>query len=258
MKRKNYDGSEYIERPDLNKCPDCGCYFGGANCPLCGKPCPEEYKAGNRKPEEKPKPQKVKVISSHPWYHTWWFIAVIMFLSPLVGVILLATSARKTWVKILVSLLIISPYIIFFVISYGSILFAGLGNMNSVPVDTSLTRVEYVAACEDLDGEEYFRNCQEYAEDFVTLSVIVEERIVDSGPDSYGSGYNVYYFCSPVDGGDINILIRDCSQDSRRNYLVGDMITVFGEGAGEVTIYGEAYTPVSAPCVYAAYIDKQN
>ena len=26
-----------LDRPDLNKCPDCGCFFDGDNCPLCGK-----------------------------------------------------------------------------------------------------------------------------------------------------------------------------------------------------------------------------
>ena len=44
-----------LDRPDLNKCPDCKCYFAGDNCPLCGKPCPEEMKAGNRKPPKKEK-----------------------------------------------------------------------------------------------------------------------------------------------------------------------------------------------------------
>ena len=39
-----------LDRPDLNKCPDCKCYFAGDTCPLCGKVCPEEMRAGNRKP----------------------------------------------------------------------------------------------------------------------------------------------------------------------------------------------------------------
>ena len=41
-------GSEELDRPDLNKCPDCGCFFSSDNCPLCGKPCPEEMRAGNK------------------------------------------------------------------------------------------------------------------------------------------------------------------------------------------------------------------
>ncbi|MBE6616731.1 MAG: hypothetical protein E7627_02120 [Ruminococcaceae bacterium] len=257
MKRKNYDGSEYIDRPDLNKCPDCGCYFGGQNCPLCGKPCPEEMKAGNRKPEAKPKPQKVKVVGSFAWYHTWWFIAVMMFISPVIGIILLATSPRKTWVKILVSLLIISPYIILIATTYGSLLFIGLSNKTQVPVDTSLTRTEYIEACDEVDVEAFYRDYSEYAEDYVALNVIVEEKITDSNIDSFGSEYNVYYLCSPVGGGDYKILVRDCVQSAKRNYISGDVITVYGEGAGQITVYGMGNTPVSAPCVYAAHIDVE-
>ena len=44
----SYDSDE-LDRPDLNKCPDCGCFFAQDECPLCGKPCPEEMRAGNRK-----------------------------------------------------------------------------------------------------------------------------------------------------------------------------------------------------------------
>ena len=36
--------------PELNKCPDCETFFADANCPICGKECPEEFRAGNRKP----------------------------------------------------------------------------------------------------------------------------------------------------------------------------------------------------------------
>ena len=45
-----------LDRPDLNKCPDCNCFFAGNNCPICGKECPEEMRAGNRAPV-KPKKQ---------------------------------------------------------------------------------------------------------------------------------------------------------------------------------------------------------
>ena len=80
-------GSEELDRPDLNKCPDCNCFFAGDNCPLCGKECPEEFRAGNR---EKVKQQKhrrgrgserVEFIS---WYHRWWFIILMLFVAPVV------------------------------------------------------------------------------------------------------------------------------------------------------------------------------
>ena len=36
--------------PELNKCPDCETYFQTPCCPLCGKECPENMRAGNRAP----------------------------------------------------------------------------------------------------------------------------------------------------------------------------------------------------------------
>lgn len=253
MKRKNFDGSEYLDRPDLNQCPDCGCYFGGENCPLCGQPCPEHMKAGKRGPMKKPKPEKVRVVNSFRWYHTWWFIAVMFALSPIIGVILLATSPRKTWVKILVSVLIISPYIIFFAISYGSIIFLGL-IPGQEPVDTSLTKSEYIEVCDGVEVEEFYRNYSEYKEDFVTLTLVVEEKIVDESYDTINFEYNTFYLCSSVGNGNIKILIRDCVQEAPRNYIPGDVITVYGEGVGEITVYGIGWTPVSAPCINVAYI----
>ena len=33
----SFDPEDELDRPDLNKCPDCGCYFASDECPLCGK-----------------------------------------------------------------------------------------------------------------------------------------------------------------------------------------------------------------------------
>ena len=52
-----FDDDVELDRPDLNKCPDCNCFFAGDNCPICGKVCPEHMRAGNRAPV---KPQKKK------------------------------------------------------------------------------------------------------------------------------------------------------------------------------------------------------
>ena len=43
-----FDNDEELDRPDLNKCPDCGCFFESLTCPICKKVCPEEMRAGNR------------------------------------------------------------------------------------------------------------------------------------------------------------------------------------------------------------------
>ena len=87
--------NDMLDRPDLNKCPDCGCFFSQDNCPLCGKPCPEEMRAGNR---AAPKKQKYKYDNGYrsvqfiDWYHRWWFIALIAFVSPIVSSICLLSS----------------------------------------------------------------------------------------------------------------------------------------------------------------------
>ena len=102
----SYDGEE-IDRPDLNKCPDCGCFFAQDECPLCGKPCPEEMRAGNRKAV---KVKKTKASSGRVtfinWYHSWWFILVMVFVFPLAALVLAASSQNKKWVR--VTLIVIS------------------------------------------------------------------------------------------------------------------------------------------------------
>ena len=53
----SFDPEDELDRPDLNKCPDCGCYFATDNCPLCGKVCPPEMRAGARvEPKKRKKP----------------------------------------------------------------------------------------------------------------------------------------------------------------------------------------------------------
>ena len=98
--------SDEMDRPDLNKCPDCGCFFVQDTCPICGKLCPEEMRAGNRKPV-KQKKNRGSVGSGRVvfvnWYHSWWFMALMMFIFPLAAIILLATSPYKRKHKIMIS-----------------------------------------------------------------------------------------------------------------------------------------------------------
>ncbi|MBQ1846954.1 MAG: hypothetical protein II135_03030, partial [Clostridia bacterium] len=73
-----YDIDDDHDIPELNKCPDCQTYFEGDNCPICGKPCPENMKAGNR-PAVKQKKRKrpsgdTGRVTFINWYHSWWFI----------------------------------------------------------------------------------------------------------------------------------------------------------------------------------------
>ncbi|MBQ8475065.1 MAG: hypothetical protein IJ499_05325 [Clostridia bacterium] len=251
-----YDSDE-LDRPDLNKCPDCGCFFAGENCPLCNKPCPEEFRAGNRKPPKKVKKRNAsnRTVTFIEWYHSWWFIILMLIFMPFVGVILLLTSPHKKAVKIGVASV---------AIVYGIVTTVGIGNIVTKitniwnkPVDTSLSRDEYIAECVDVDAEEYYRSVGQYEDKFVSVELKVKEKIVDSDGYYKGDKYCTYYVCTDNSGGEFKILIRDCIQDGSRNLIAGDVVTVYGEGAGEITIWDMEYDSYSAPCINVAFIEEQ-
>ena len=117
--------SDELDRPDLNKCPDCRCFFDGDNCPLCGKLCPEEMRAGNR---AKVKIQKKRNhgngrVSFIPWYHSWLFIILMFFVMPIVGIILLCTSPYRLRIKVIVIISLVIGYILVSVIVMPLILY---------------------------------------------------------------------------------------------------------------------------------------
>ena len=105
-----FDSDNDNDRPDLNKCPDCGCFFAQDNCPLCGKLCPEEMRAGNRKPPKKERHKKGRTngrVTFVEWYHSWWFIILMLFVMPVVGIILLFTSPHRTLWKVLLTVAVV-------------------------------------------------------------------------------------------------------------------------------------------------------
>lgn len=248
-----FDPDNNIDRPDLNKCPDCECFFAGDNCPLCGKECPEEMRAGNRKPVKQDKRRRSSGsgrVTFIEWYHSWWFIVLMSFFSPVIGAVLLFTSPHKKKAKIT----FVALAILYFVVQmYGFGLISGIVNLFDKPVDTSLSREEYIAVCEEVGVETYYRSAGLFEEKFVAVTVTVVERTENMDGYYNNEKYNTYYICSDAEG-KFEILIRDCSQDGLRNYIPGDVITVYGEGAGNCSIFDEEYNAYSAPCVNAAYV----
>lgn len=97
-----------VDYPELNKCPDCETFFAAERCPLCGKLCPEEMRAGNRK---KVKARKKRRRSGNgrvqfvPWYLTTPAIVVALFVQPVIGLVLLWMGNWKLWLKIVVTVL---------------------------------------------------------------------------------------------------------------------------------------------------------
>ena len=249
-----YDNSDALDRPDLNKCPDCGCFFAQDTCPLCGKVCPEEMRAGNRKPV---KQKRVRYRSDRvtfvEWYHSWWFIILMLVLFPIIGIVLLATSPHKRSVKLTV-IAIAAAYTILSSVGIGNI-FYRVTDLFERPVNTSMTREEYVAECDAVDAEIFFREAVAYEDDFVCMTLVVEERFTDYELYYAEKKYPTYYVCRDVKSG-VTIYVRDCQQKGAQNLLVGDVITIYGEGAGNVDVYDQNYMLRSGPCIHMAYVTR--
>ena len=248
-----HDPGSEIDRPDLNKCPDCGCFFEQDECPLCGMTCPEEMRAGNRKPVRKSRVRNSGSgrVTFIEWYHSWWFIILMMIFMPIVGIILLATSPHNKSHKIAV----ISVAVIYSVISFMGAhnIIENIKGMFETTVNTSLSREEYIDACEEVSPEQYYRSTESYDGKFVTTTLTVTERVTDV----YGSKSSTYYICRDADSDkDFEIIIRDCILDEESKFIAGDVLTVYGEGAGEATVMDSTYNEHILPCINVAYATR--
>ena len=234
-----------LDRPDLNKCPDCDCFFASDACPLCKKICPEEMRAGNRKPvKHKKKKHSSGRVTFISWYHRWWFIILMLALFPLVGIILCITSPHNTWKKVLcIALYLLLPTIIGGSVMIGTILVGEIFGQDFV--DTSLSKEEYVAACEVVTPEEYYRSPASYEEAYISITLKVERREVSDSA--------IYYVCTDPDNSEIVILVRDYFIEDQQNFLSGDLVTFYCQYSpttARVAVDGVEYV---APFLYAAY-----
>lgn len=237
-----FDNPQELDRPDLNKCPDCECYFAQDNCPLCGKECPEEMRAGNRK-----KPKKAKRVDPYAnrvrfiaWYHSWWFIIIMTVINPLIGVILLFTSPHATkhkviFVVVCVALVlvvaIVIPLIIHAVMSIQmKLLFNTISGESNYP---DLSREEYVELCTPVTPQKLYTEGENYERQPVAVKLVVTESVVNE------KGMRILY-CEAEYGPSLSFVVRDCSDNSIGNVTVGDVIMVYGEfySSNTVTING--------------------
>ncbi len=249
-----YFDSDELDRPELNKCPECECYFATEECPLCGKICPEEMRAGNR---AKAKPPKKRRNSSGrvqfiPWYHTWWFILLMLYLMPVAGIILFFTSPHSKKSKIIAASVVVGVYVLGGLIAiFGSGLLSNL--FYDPPVNDNVSRGEYVQLCEEMDVESFYRNANDLGR-YITMELVVIEKEVEHSVDVYDIGAT-YYRCRDLNGGELVIYIQDCNLDTPLQFLPGDMIRVYGESAGMISfLQGSSYSE-ELPCLYMAYCD---
>lgn len=249
-----YGEEEELDRPDLNKCPDCDCFFAGEKCPLCGKVCPENMRAGNRavvKPKKRKGSSDSGKVVYLNWYYSWWFIILMTLFMPIVGIILLITSHHDTWKKVLFGV-IAALYMIGSFFGFGRI-FSGISDIFDSPVDKSLTREEYVEKCEGVTPEEICRSIDGYEDKFLCVKVRVIEKVTYLDKNYNEKNY-VCYLCEDVAGGEYKLVIRDCLLENQQRFVAGDVITVYGEGADECEVCNTSFNHTIAPCINMAYV----
>ena len=251
----SFADDEELDRPDLNKCPDCKCFFAGESCPICKKICPEDMRAGNRAPV-KHKKRRTSSDSGRvtfiEWYHSWWFITIMVVIFPIVGIVLLATSPYKTSKKVLfISLAVI----LFFISAFGiGNIISGITDIWDKPVDTSLSKDEYIARCESVMLEDICRSADGYNDKFVTVKLKIVKKVTYQD-EYYNSKDYVCYLCEAENGSTYNLILRDCLLENQQRFIAGDIITVYGECAGECTAFDSEYNEYVAPCLNMAYVD---
>lgn len=246
-----YHDSDELDRPELNKCPDCECFFASDECPLCGRICPEEMRAGNRAKVKPPKKRKnssgrVQFIS---WYHSWWFILLMMYFMPIAGIILFITSPHSKKTKITVAAIVVGGYLLLLALGSGWL----WSLMDRPLVNDDISHEEYVALCEPMSVEDFYRYSGD-AGQYVSMELTVVERCVERSIDAYDVGAT-YYRCKDLNSGELIIYVWDCNLGASLQFLPGDMIRVYGESAGTMSfVNGSAYTE-ALPCLYMAYCE---
>jgi len=251
----SFSEDERAERPDLNQCPDCECFFDGDNCPICNKECPQNMRAGNRPVVKQKKRRKnsgngrVTFIS---WYHTWVFIIFMMIFSPIISAFLIITSPHEKWKKI-VAFSLAAILMVISTFGIGSFI-STISDTFEQPVNNKITRSEYVAMCENITAEQFYRSADGYDGDYVKVRIKIVKSVTYM--DSYYNDKDyVCYLCEAPDGSDYEFVVRDCLLENQQRFIPGDVITVYGEGAGECEVYYGEYELVAAMCLNMAYVD---
>ena len=129
-----------------------------------------------------------------------------------------------------------------------------IGRLTDKPVDTSLSREEYVSACSEISPEELYRSSDAYKGKFVKTQLVVTGEVEYYGDGFYYDDGDRYYLCLSDYGGGMAIIVRDCLIEDSIRLVPGDVITVYGQGGGEKTVWNHD-DELTSVCLNMAYVE---
>ena len=106
-----------------------------------------------------------------------------------------------------------------------------------------------------MEAEDFYRSTAKYDDKFISVTLKIVDKAVYLDKN-YNETEDNYYVCESVGGSSFYIIVRDCLIDGKQNLIVGDIITLYGEGDKERTVYKyeSLYEEVKAPCINMAYV----
>ena len=147
---------------------------------------------------------------------------------------------------------VVAVYILgFLLVMFGSGLLSNL--FYDSPVNAKISREEYVALCEDMDVDDFYRIADDYGR-YVTMDLIVIEQCVEQSIDVHEANVT-YYRCRDLNGGELMVCVLDYNLGTPLRFLPGDMIRVYGQSAGRESFVGNPTDPTEYPCLYMAYCE---
>ena len=190
-----------------------------------------------------------------PWYLSTWFIILMLFFQPIIGLILVWVGYWRKPAKIITTALVVLYFLCTFVLGGLFGIFEFIVNREDIPVNTELSRAEYIEECVDLSAETVYREANQRVGEYVALTVTVTGRWENSY--DYGSDYSLYLECVAEENGKSwTFLVRDYRGDDI-NLAVGDVVTVYGQIGGNFSIYNQTAGEISAPGINMLYVTVQ-